>query len=83
MPKIKQNYFFGIKTPWALNDEDNWFKTHRLGGKTFAISGIVIIALAFLPGEFKIWGLAATIPFMVLVPAVYSYLIFKRKQSEE
>ena len=83
MPKIKQNYFFGIKTPWALNDEDNWFKTHRLGGKTFAISGIVIIALAFLPGEFKIWGLAATIPFMVLVPAVYSYLIFKRKQSEQ
>jgi len=24
MPNIKQNYTFGCRTPWALNDEHNW-----------------------------------------------------------
>ena len=80
MPKIKQNFFFGIKTPWALTDEENWFKTHRLGGKTFAIGGIVIMLAAFLPGEAKIWILLAAVLVMTMIPFVYSYLIFKNKK---
>ncbi len=81
MPKIKQNYFFGIKTPWALTDEENWFKTHRLGGKTFAIGGIVIMIAACIPGEFKIWILLAAIIFMSIVPLAHSYILFKRKNN--
>lgn len=81
MPKIKQNFFFGIKTPWALTDEENWFKTHRVGGKTFAAGGIAIMIAAFIPGESKIWILLAVILVMTLIPAVYSYLIFKRKND--
>lgn len=81
MPKIKQNYFFGIKTPWALTDEENWFKTHRLGGKTFAVGGIAIMIAAFIPGESKVWILLAVVLVMVFVPLVYSYLIFKKKQK--
>ncbi|MBO5346682.1 MAG: SdpI family protein [Lachnospiraceae bacterium] len=81
MPKIKQNFFFGIKTPWALTDEENWFKTHRLGGKTFAVGGIAIMIAAFIPGESKIWILLAVVLVMVFVPFVYSYLIFKRKNN--
>src|SRR5699024_5453512 len=27
MPRIKQNYTFGCRTPWALNDEHNWNRT--------------------------------------------------------
>lgn len=79
MPKIKQNFFFGIKTPWALTDEENWFKTHRMGGKTFAAGGIVIMIAAFIPGEFKIWIVLAAIIVMTLIPFVYSYMLFKRK----
>ena len=81
MPKIKQNFFFGIKTPWALTDEENWFKTHRLGGKTFAAGGIAIMIAAFIPGESKIWILLAVVLVMVFVPFVYSYVIFKNKQK--
>lgn len=81
MPKIKQNFFFGIKTPWALTDEENWFKTHRLGGKTFAAGGIVIMIAAFIPGESKIWILLAAVLIMTFILFVYSYLIFKNKQK--
>ena len=33
LPKTKHNYFIGIRTPWTLADEQNWFRTHRLAGK--------------------------------------------------
>lgn len=32
LPKCKQNYTIGYRLSWALNDEDNWNKTHRLAG---------------------------------------------------
>ncbi len=83
MPKIKQNYFFGIKTPWALADEENWYKTHRLGGKIFAVCGIIIILGAFLPGDLKVWSIVITLIPMVLIPYVYSALLHKRKQDIE
>lgn len=31
MPRIKQNYMFGCKTPWALNNEHNWNRTQPHG----------------------------------------------------
>lgn len=37
MPQIKQNYTFGCRTPWALNDEHNWQRTQRMGGYTFVV----------------------------------------------
>ncbi len=83
MPKIKQNFFFGIKTPWALTDEENWFKTHRLGGKIFVMAGIAMMIAAFIPGTFKIWIVLAGIIVMTLIPFVYSYMLFKRKQDEK
>ncbi|HKC35892.1 MAG TPA: DUF1648 domain-containing protein, partial [Chitinophagaceae bacterium] len=30
---IKPNYFAGIRLPWTLNNDENWKKTHLLGGK--------------------------------------------------
>lgn len=44
MPKIKRNYTFGCKTPWALHDEWNWRLTHRFCGTAFVISGFATIA---------------------------------------
>ena len=82
MPKIKQNFFFGIKTPWTLTDEENWYKTHRIGGKTFVIGGLLIMATAFIPGEGKIAGFLVAIFIMILLPFAYSYLLFKNKNKK-
>ena len=43
MPQIKQNYTFGCRTPWALNDEHNWNRTQRMGGITFVVMGAVML----------------------------------------
>lgn len=41
LPKCKQNYVVGIKLPWTLDDEENWYKTHRFAGKIYVFIGIV------------------------------------------
>ena len=45
MPRIKQNYTFGCRTPWALADEHNWNRTQRMGGITFVVMGVALLFL--------------------------------------
>ncbi len=74
MPKTRQNYTFGIKLPWTLNDEDNWNKTHRLAGFCMVIAGLITLLTAFLQNPFIF------IPTLILalaIPLIYSYLHYK------
>lgn len=76
LPKCKQSYTVGIKLPWTLDDEENWNKTHRMAGFLWVVGGIVIMATAFL-GTF--WLFFVVLIPMVIVPFVYSYLLYKKK----
>lgn len=80
MGKIRQNYFIGVKTPWALNDEEVWQKTQRVGGWTFVLGGIVFMF------EGLIWVqilpvFAVVLTCIIFIPIVYSYLIAQRRQN--
>ena len=79
LPKCKQSYTMGIKLPWTLDDEENWNKTHRLAGFLWVIGGIVVMATAFL-GAF--WLFFIVLIPMVIVPTVYSYLLYKKSKKE-
>jgi uncharacterized membrane protein len=79
MPKCKQSYTMGIKLPWTLEDEENWNKTHRMAGFLWVIGGVVIMATAFL-GAF--WVFFIVLIPMVLIPTVYSYLLYKKKENK-
>lgn len=48
LPKAKQSYTLGIKIAWTLNSEENWNRPHRLAGWIWMISGLLMIADAFL-----------------------------------
>ena len=85
MPRIKQNYMFGCKTPWALNNEHNWNRTQRMGGIVFVVMGAALIVISLLAA---ILGDTAT---MILLLAVvfggsvwiylYSYLVYIGKMK--
>ncbi len=81
MGQIRQNYFFGIKTPWTLANETVWKKTHRVSGFTFLIGGLIILASSFTQGIIATVLLMAAIAIAALYPIVYSYIIY-RKISE-
>lgn len=51
MPKFKSNFFTGMKTPWALSNENVWNKTQRLGGRLFFFGGLVILISCFMVPE--------------------------------
>lgn len=81
LPKCKQSYTMGIKLPWTLNDEENWNRTHRLGGKLWVACGFIFIVSMFLPNKFMVVIFLSVIAVAVLVPTVYSYLLFREKEK--
>lgn len=81
LPQIKHNYFIGIKTPWTLANEKVWHETHRLGGKLFLISGILIMLSVFLPDKPRFWLLMILLIGSSLIAMVYSYFLFKKENK--
>lgn len=75
MPKCKQNYTIGIKLPWTLNNEENWNKTHRLGGWLLIIGGIGMIIAGFLN---VIWMFIPIALIVTIIPAIYSYVLHRK-----
>ncbi|MCP2043471.1 SdpI family protein [Pontibacter sp. HSC-36F09] len=80
---VKPNYFIGIRTPWTLESEQVWRKTHRLGGILWIIGGISLILLAFLPEMGMQQMLYITvIALTVLIPVAYSFIAYRRERRE-
>ncbi|MBR2052915.1 MAG: SdpI family protein [Clostridia bacterium] len=79
LPKCKQSYTMGIKLPWTLHDEENWNKTHRLGGIVWVICGIAMLATSWL-GNF--WVLVGVLLAAIIIPTIYSYVLYRKKQKE-
>ncbi len=78
MEKAKRNWFIGIRTPWTLNSEVVWDKTHRIGGRLFKAAGILSLIGILFP-SYAI--------FLILVPAIllafftiiYSYVEYQKE----
>ena len=79
---IKANYFIGIRTPWTLENESVWKETHKLGGKIWFAGGLLVILSSLIFDERTNFIIFMTIiAVMVLVPVVYSYLLFKKQAT--
>ena len=78
LPKCEQNYTIGIKVPWALNDAENWNKTHRFAGFVWVIGGLLVIATSFLGSLILLFGILLV---MSLAPVLYSYCYYKKHQN--
>lgn len=84
MPKIQSNFFMGIKTPWTLSNEDIWRKTHRLGGKLYVGSGIIILMSAlFLTMQITVVILMALVFGSTAAVYLASYLWWRKLGKEE
>jgi uncharacterized membrane protein len=77
---VRPNYFLGIRTPWTLENEQVWKKTHRLGGRLWIVGGILIVLLAFFINNNQMFLIifGVIILILVIVPVVYSYTEFKK-----
>jgi uncharacterized membrane protein len=78
MPKIKKNYFYGIRTPWTLNSEEVWDETHKMAGKLFIGAGIISLFSILFEGEISFIIFMVSILGAAFGSVIYSYIIFKR-----
>lgn len=80
LPKIRQNRTMGIKIKWALEDEENWNATHRLGGKVWVACGFACMLCALSPfSGLSIGIFIAAIAGSVIIPTVYSWQFYRKR----
>lgn len=82
LPRVRSNWWIGVRTPWTLESERVWRETHRVAGRTFVAGGAAALVAALLPA-----GLATPVAMSGLVaagliPLIYSYLAWRREQTE-
>ncbi len=78
MPKVKQNYTIGIKIPWTLNSEENWRRTHRLGGWMFMLGGVLAMLTAIVGTEAFGYIMVGALIAAAVVPMIYSYILYRK-----
>lgn len=76
LPKIKMNYFIGIRTPWTLSNKKVWKKTHVLGGKMFKLFSLLFL-MALLNYRYIINIVVVILLLGVVYLFFYSYQQFK------
>jgi uncharacterized membrane protein len=82
MNNIKPNYFAGFRLPWTLSDDDNWRRTHHLASKIWFAGGIFLVIISlFLPSPILLPVFIGLIVVMSIIPAVYSYRLFREKRN--
>ena len=81
LPKIKHNYFAGIRTAWTLNDEENWYATHRFAGPCWVLGGLCMLACIFLPSDYHYLSFMVVLVIVAVIPSFYSFLFFYRKNK--
>lgn len=80
--KSRSMYLIGFRTPWTLASEEVWVKTHRLAGKLMVAAGLVLLLAAFLPLPSGVVAtvLGASIGVAVVIPFVYSYVLWRKER---
>ncbi|MGB9683086.1 MAG: SdpI family protein [bacterium] len=78
LPKVKYNWFLGVRTPWTLSNEEVWRKTHKFSGYLFVIGGLLMLLGAFLSPPMNFIVGVGGILFVSILSIVYSFYVFKR-----
>ncbi|NQU83688.1 MAG: SdpI family protein [Parcubacteria group bacterium] len=73
----KRNWFIGIRTPWTLSSDTVWNKTHKIGGKMFKVSGIVVMIGILFP-QWAFYFILIPVMTTTVYTILYSYFEFKK-----
>jgi uncharacterized membrane protein len=79
LPRVRSNWWIGIRTPWTLDSERVWRDTHRLGGRLFVAGGLVMVASMLLPSGPREWVALPVLLVIGVVPLAYSFVLWRRE----
>lgn len=80
MEHTKRNFFIGIRTPWTLNSDRVWKKTHLVATPLLFFCAISTLAGALFPDNLltlSIVPFAGTLTFL----SVYSFTLYRKEKE--
>jgi uncharacterized membrane protein len=77
LPKLKSNWFVGVRTPWTLSSESSWRRTHRLAGWLFTVGGVLTVATALAFPELASRVMIGSLIAAAGTSVIYSYIAWK------
>lgn len=75
--KTRRNSWSGIKLPWTLASDSNWNATYRMAGRLWVGTSLAGIVLLWCGLPMTVL-LPAYLLLILVIPILYSYLLFKR-----
>lgn len=76
-PRMRPNWFIGVRTPWTLSSDRVWERTHRFAGRLFVAAGALILLTGVVApalGQAVLIGCTVAVSVTVLA---YSYIIWR------
>ncbi|HRH70097.1 MAG TPA: SdpI family protein [Flavobacteriales bacterium] len=85
LPALRSNHFIGIRTPWTIDSEENWRRTHRFGARLYFWGGLAGALIVFLitDAQQRFTFFLPTFLVIALTPVLYSYLLHHRSQRTQ
>ena len=84
MGKLRPNYFYGIRSPWTLDSEIVWVKTHRLAGRLWFFGSLLLLPTPLLlPSAWNVVILLVHTLLVCFGPLAYSYWLWKQQPRPE
>ena len=80
LPKCKQNYTLGIKTSMD-SDNENWTKTHRVGGFLYVLIGIITLILSLCLPDIAIFFILISVIISSITLSIYSFVLYKKSKK--
>ncbi len=75
---VRMNWFIGIRTPWTLNNEVVWRKTHKIGAKLFKACGVIAF-LGIIFDQIALYLIVLPVILVAIYTTVYSYFEYQRQ----
>ncbi len=83
MPILKPNYFIGIRTPWTLENEQVWTKTHRFSGRLWVVVGLIGFAIHIMWPSSTLSISVGIVILLALSSVLYSYWAYRNNRFSQ
>ncbi|QKY19299.1 SdpI family protein [Halolamina sp. CBA1230] len=81
LERAEQNWVVGIRTPWTLESEAVWERTHAVGATLFKLTALAVLLGAVFP-QFSMLLLVGPLVVTTVALTVYPYLLYRRLEAE-
>ncbi len=78
MTTLKPNWFIGIRTPWTLEDDKVWRKTHKLGGYLWFWGGLLALIIAIISPQVTYPVVIGLLFVISVIPIIYSFILYRQ-----